>query len=63
VKVVDQMDQAIEQQETALKEMAADDMREKWLQSMPGIGAYSAMDDPGRDRTLRHEARWPATPG
>jgi transposase len=43
LKVVDQMDAAIAEQETELKKMAAADARAKWLQSVPGIGAYSAM--------------------
>lgn len=43
LKVVDQMTAAIEQQEAALKRMAEDDIRARWLQTVPGIGAYSAM--------------------
>jgi transposase len=43
LKVVDQMDAAIAEQETELKKIAAADARAKWLQSVPGIGAYSAM--------------------
>jgi len=43
LRVVDQMDQAILEQETALRKMAAADARAKWLQTVPGIGAYSAM--------------------
>lgn len=43
LKVVDQMDAAIRQQETALKKMAEADARARWLQTVPGIGAYSAM--------------------
>jgi transposase len=43
LKLVDQMTAAIAEQETALKRMANDDVRARWLQSMPGIGAYSAM--------------------
>lgn len=43
LKVVDQMDAAIRQQETALKKMAQADARARWLQTVPGIGAYSAM--------------------
>jgi transposase len=43
LKVVDQMDAAILQQETALKTMARADARAKWLETVPGIGAYSAM--------------------
>jgi transposase len=43
LKVVDQMDQAILEQEMALKKMAETDARARWLQTVPGIGAYSAM--------------------
>ncbi len=43
LKVVDQMSVAIAEQEKALKRMANDDIRAKWLQTVPGIGAYSAM--------------------
>ena len=43
LKIVDQMNAAIAEQEMALKKMAADDARAKWLQTVPGIGAYSAM--------------------
>jgi transposase len=43
LKVVDQMEAAILEQETALKKMAVADVRAKWLQTVPGIGAYSAM--------------------
>ncbi len=43
LKVVDQMDAAILEQETALRKMAEADARARWLQTVPGIGAYSAM--------------------
>jgi transposase len=43
LKVVDQMEQAIREQEAALKRMAEEDARARWLQTVPGIGAYSAM--------------------
>lgn len=43
LQVVDQMNAAILEQETALKKMAQEDARARWLQSVPGIGAYSAM--------------------
>jgi transposase len=43
LQVVDQMNAAILEQERTLKKMAEEDARARWLQSMPGIGAYSAM--------------------
>jgi transposase len=43
LKVVDQMDAAILQQTRELERMAAGDARARWLQTVPGIGAYSAM--------------------
>ena len=43
LKVVDQMDAAILQQTRELERMAKDDARARWLQTVPGIGAYSAM--------------------
>ena len=43
LQVIDQMDGAILEQETALKKMAEADARARWLQTVPGIGAYSAM--------------------
>jgi transposase len=43
LKVVDQMEEAIGEQERALKRMAEEDARARWLQTVPGIGAYSAM--------------------
>lgn len=43
LKVVDQMNAAIAEQEKALKRMAEQDARARWLQTVPGIGAYSAM--------------------
>jgi transposase len=41
--IVDQMDAAILEQTRRLEEMAAADARARWLQTVPGIGAYSAM--------------------
>ncbi len=43
LKGVDQMDEAIAEQTRALEQMAKDDARARWLQTVPGIGAYSAM--------------------
>ncbi len=43
LKVVDQMDAAILEQTRTLERMAAEDARARWLQTVPGIGAYSAM--------------------
>jgi transposase len=43
LKVVDQMDAAILQQTRELEKMAREDARARWLQTVPGIGAYSAM--------------------
>jgi transposase len=43
LKVVDQMDQAIATQTRELEKMAQQDARARWLQTVPGIGAYSAM--------------------
>jgi len=43
LKVVDQMDQAIAEQTRALEKMAEEDARARWLRTVPGIGAYSAM--------------------
>jgi len=43
LKVVDQMDAAIMEQTRELEKMAKDDARARWLQTVPGIGAYSAM--------------------
>jgi len=43
LKVVDQMDQAIAEQMRELERMAKHDARARWLQTMPGIAAYSAM--------------------
>jgi transposase len=43
LKVVDQMDAAIAQQTKALEKMAEEDARARWLRTVPGIGAYSAM--------------------
>jgi transposase len=43
LKVVDQMDASILEQTKALEKQAEEDARARWLQSVPGIGAYSAM--------------------
>ena len=43
LKVVDQMDEAIATQTRELEQMARADARARWLQTVPGIGAYSAM--------------------
>ena len=43
LRIVDQMTEAIAAQEKALEQMAKLDARAKWLQTVPGIGAYSAM--------------------
>jgi transposase len=43
LKIVDQMTEAIAAQEKALKEMTKLDPRARWLETMPGIGPYSAM--------------------
>lgn len=43
LKVVDQTDAAIVEQEKALKNMAREDGRAQWLETVPGIGAYPAM--------------------
>ena len=43
LKVVDQMDAAILEQTRELERMAKQDARARWLQTVPGIGAYSAM--------------------
>jgi transposase len=40
---VDQLDGVIAEQERELAAMAAADARARWLQTIPGIGAYSAM--------------------
>ena len=42
LKVVDQMDGLIAEQGRELERMAETDARAKWLQTVPGIGAYSA---------------------
>jgi transposase len=41
--VVGQMDEAIATQTRELERMANDDARARWLQTVPGIGPYSAM--------------------
>ena len=43
LKMVDQLTVAIAEQERALKQMAKDDVRARWLQTVPGIASYSAM--------------------
>ena len=43
LKVVDQLDAAIMEQMRELERMANADARARWLQTVPGIGAYSAM--------------------
>jgi transposase len=43
LKLVDQMTEAIAEQTRALERMAEQDARAMWLQTVPGIGAYSAM--------------------
>jgi transposase len=43
LRIVDQITEAIVVQEKALAEMAKVDVRAKWLQTVPGIGSYSAM--------------------
>ncbi len=43
LRIVDQMTEAIAEQEKALKEMAKQDARAQWLETVPGIGSYSAM--------------------
>jgi len=43
LKVVDQMDAAILEQTKALERMAKEDVRARWLETVPGIGPYSAM--------------------
>jgi len=43
LRIVDQMDAAIAEQQKALEQMARQDVRTKWLGTVPGIGPYSAM--------------------
>ena len=43
LRIVDQMDAAIAEQQKALEQMARQDVRAKWLGTVPGIGPYSAM--------------------
>jgi len=43
LKVVDHLDGRITEQTRELERMAKDDVRARWLQTGPGIGAYSAM--------------------
>lgn len=42
-KLIDSLDELIVEQEHRLVELAAADARARWLQTIPGIGAYSAM--------------------
>jgi transposase len=41
--LVDHLSEQIERQKGALEQMAAADARARWLETVPGIGAYSAM--------------------
>jgi len=43
LQVVNHLDELIAQQTRALEQMAEQDARARWLQTVPGIGAYSAM--------------------
>jgi transposase len=43
LQLIDQLDGVIARQEQELGGMAAQDARARWLQTVPGIGAYSAM--------------------
>jgi len=43
LQLIDQLSQQIVQQEQQLAKLAAADERARWLQTIPGIGAYSAM--------------------
>jgi len=43
LKMVDYLDERIVEQTRALERMAGEDARARWLQTVPGIGAYSAM--------------------
>jgi transposase len=43
LRQVDSLDGEIEVQRRELERLAADDARARWLQTVPGIGAYSAM--------------------
>lgn len=43
LQVVDHLDGLIAEQARTLEKMAAADARARWLQTVPGIGAYSAM--------------------
>jgi len=43
LQVVNRLDELIAQQTRALEQMAEQDARARWLQTVPGIGAYSAM--------------------
>jgi transposase len=43
VQLIGLLDELISAQEQLLAKLAADDVRARWLQTIPGIGAYSAM--------------------
>jgi len=43
LRVIDVLDQLIAEQERALARQATEDARARWLQTVPGVGAYSAM--------------------
>ena len=43
LRVIDVLDQWIAEQERALARQATEDARARWLQTVPGVGAYSAM--------------------
>lgn len=43
VQLIDRLDGLIDEQEQTLVRLASEDTRAQWLQSIPGIGAYSAM--------------------
>ena len=43
LQVVNQLDSMIEQQKCTLDQMAKQDARARWLQTVPGIGAHAAM--------------------
>jgi hypothetical protein len=43
LRVIEVLDQLIAEQERALARQATEDARARWLQTVPGVGAYSAM--------------------
>ena len=43
LKLIDLLDQEIAEQERQLRQAAAADARARWLQTIPGVGAYAAM--------------------